>query len=1217
MLCPDCQHENPSGAKFCSECGTRLPSGCLQCGTALVPNARFCFACGALVGSGRPVTPSPLAPPAPVVVGTALGTPTLGLEAQFAAMRQAMPTALQGRLLAEADGENRLLTILFSDLTSSVKTTAHLAPEDAAALVNEVLKAMVDAVLEHDGRISRLLGDGMLALFGTPLTHESDPERAILAAMRIRESVRKLGLNVTAGINTGEVYLGAVGGEGHREITAMGAAINLAARLREHAQPGEIVIGEATYHHTRRAFALSPRLVEAKGFPAPVRAYLVERRLERPEKVRGVEGLHAELIGRDEELGKLVSALDEVRSGRGQLVSIIGEAGVGKSRLVADLSQAALADAERAPRWFEGRCLDIGMAVSYWPFLDFFRSCFGWRVEDDEAERAARLVTTLSRLVQEGSLSTERYRELVPLIADLLSVELGEDWPTVSHASAEQARQQTMLAIRDVVLALARRGGLVLVLDDLHWADSSSLDMVSLLMESLTLAPLLLVCAYRPDPEHRSRHLGTVGARKCADRYTEIRLRELTPRQSRQLIASLLQIEDLSPEMAQLILEKAQGNPFFVEEVVRALIEAGAVYRDDEGAWRARPELGGVAVPESIQGVILSRVDRLQNDSRRVLQSASVIGRVFRRRLLARVANHEADLDQALAELEERALIYEGRVTPEPEYSFQHQLTQETVYRNLLRRQRQGFHRQVAEAIEALYADGLDEFYEQLAYHYDRADDAARAVEYLVKAGQKAATQYANREAVTHFDRALELTTTDAAAEPIRLLRGQSHLGLFHGREACEDFEWLLDRAEARGDRRAELEAILGLGQAYYQRGLDDQHGQDMALCRATCERGLALARELGDGPRAARILITMVHFAELWNETFEQSREYAREALRLARESGDPELILEGRLMASRWTPMAEAVAEAEALAIELEASGNLTALNHLCFDQMIRYTVWGDFERGIATCDRAIAVAARLGVPPVQYPTIKAHCLMMLGRFGEGWRTLQTEVVGQSHPFGLAFREFGEGVYYLDLGANERAALTLRRVAEQAVKLNRDWMYKAANSARACAELRAGTLDWEWVRQLWDYLDWHWSPLSTVIATAEILLAQGDSEAALERLDVVAAQAKELDLRPRAVAGVELRSRVLLSLGRAEEALAAAEEALPLTREMNYRPVLWRLLGARAAALAALDRQEEASVERRAAAAIVQEMADTVEDEELRRGFLASPEVMAVVGG
>ena len=399
MPCPACQHDNPTGAKFCSECGSP-PAGRLRALRRQPPRRGE-----VLLGVRRPGRErSGDAAQHVGVALAALGRPLPDLEAQFAVMRQAMPAVLQDRLLAEADGENRLLTILFSDLTGSVKATAQLAPEDAAALVNDVLKLMIDAVLEHDGRISRLLGDGMLAFFGTPVARESDPERAILAAMRIREQVRKLGLDVTAGVNTGEVYLGTVGTEGHHEITAMGAAINLAARLRESAQPGEIVVGEATYHHTRRMFELTPRLVDAKGFADPVQAYLVERRMERPEKVRGVEGLHADLIGRDEELQKLRLALDEVRLGRGQLVSIVGEAGVGKSRLIADLGQIALADPERAPRWLEGRCLDIGMAVSYWPFLDLFRSCFGWTVQDDEAARGRRLVATLRGLVEEGAL---------------------------------------------------------------------------------------------------------------------------------------------------------------------------------------------------------------------------------------------------------------------------------------------------------------------------------------------------------------------------------------------------------------------------------------------------------------------------------------------------------------------------------------------------------------------------------------------------------------------------------------------------------------------------------------------------------------------------------------------------------------------------------------------------------------------------------------------
>lgn len=748
VACPACRAANPAAAKFCSHCGARLASTCPRCAAPVAPSARFCAECGVTLPAAPDARPAPAPPPADAP----------SLETHLTAVAHTLPAALREQLFSRPEGENRVLTVLFADLSASVGTTLALSPEDNAGLVNTVFQAMVDAILAYGGRINRLMGDEVLAFFGTPQAHENDPERAILAALQLREAVQRLGMNVTAGVNSGEVYLGSVGATQHQEFTAMGTAINLAARLRSQAQPGQILVGDAVYRQTRRAFELLPRPLRLKGIGEPVTAYEVVRRLPRPEKLRGIEGLRAELIGREEELAKLQAALAEVRRGEGQVVTVIGEAGVGKSRLIGELKELALAPGqETAPLWLEGRCLDIGASVSYWPFVDLLRAHFGFAPEDDERGRAERLTAALRQLVEAGDLSAARLEEVAPLLGNLLAVRFGNAWDEqLQHADPEQVKHRTFLALRDLLTALARRRPLVLVLEDLHWADSLSLDLIPLLMEALTVAPMLLVCVYRPEQEHKCWHLATIAARKCGGRSSELHLRELTPGQSRRLVEALLHIEALPAATKELILQRTQGNPFFVEEVVRSLIDAGAVYHDGT-LWRARPGVEALQVPESVQSVILSRVDRLEQDVRQVLQSAAVIGRLFRRRLLARVTGQERELERALGELEDRALIYEERAIPEEEFSFQHVLTQETVYRNILRRRRADYHRAVAEALEELYRDSLDEYDEQLARHYDEAGVVEKAVAYLLKAGEKARRAYLNEEAIRAFRRVLEL----------------------------------------------------------------------------------------------------------------------------------------------------------------------------------------------------------------------------------------------------------------------------------------------------------------------------------------------------------------------------------------------------------------------------------------------------------------------------
>ena len=513
-LCPACGQPATPGKRFCGACGAPLPQQCPACGAFNAPGKRFCEDCGtALATHDRPAGATSSRAEQP-----ALGRQLI-LEEQFTAFQRTLPVSLQGQLFTQPEGENRVLTILFADLTGSVARTAHLQPEDAAALVDQVLKAMVDAILAHDGRINRLLGDAVLAFFGTPVAHENDPERAILAALELRAAVQTLGLNVTAGINTGDVYLGAIGTEQHREITAQGPVVNLAARLRETAEPGQILVGETVYRYTRRSFDFARHEVQAKGIAQPVPAYAVLRALPRPEKVRGIEGLRADLIGREKELSGLADALTEVRAGRGQIVTLIGEAGVGKSRLIAELKEMALTHVadQPPPLWLEGRCLDVGMAVSYWPFLDMLRAYFAFLPEDDDRVRGTRIAASVAALVQRGDLTERQDTEMLPLLGNLLGARFGSDLDSwLASASPEQIKHQTFLTLRDLFLVLAKGQPVILVLEDLHWADSHSLDVISLLMESLRLAPLFLVCAYRPEQEHKCWHLG-------GDCHTQVR----------------------------------------------------------------------------------------------------------------------------------------------------------------------------------------------------------------------------------------------------------------------------------------------------------------------------------------------------------------------------------------------------------------------------------------------------------------------------------------------------------------------------------------------------------------------------------------------------------------------------------------------------------------------------------------------------------------------
>lgn len=689
--------------------------------------------------------------------------------------------------------EIRLVTVLFAGLGAAESDIWNLDPEETATETDTLLQIVTAVVTKYGAQVDRFVADQVQVVFGVPQLHEDDPERALRAALDIQKLAQENGVTVAIGISTGQVYFGHIGAAARQGVTAVGPVVNLAARLRDQAGAGQILVSAATYRYTQRMFAFTPFAVELRDKSKAIMAYEAGEVLPHPEKARGIEGLQAALIGRDEELDRLNFALEAVLQGQGQVISLIGEAGLGKSRLVAELRQKAeIARRHETPNsWLEGRCLELGKGISYWPFIDILRVYIYFCVER-RTGLADSLVRVLQQMVHRGSLSAARVEEIGPLLGNLLSLQFGNEWDErLKNASPEQIRHQTFTAIHDFFVALARQEPLILVFEDLHWADEHSLDLISLLMDSVTSNPLLLLCVYRPEQQHKVQRLAAIATQKGGEQYTEIWLRELTPRQSRRLVGALLAAEQLPGRVEDLIAERSRGNPFFLEEAIRALIDAQKLYREN-GDWKVRGELDAVTVPEGVQSIILSRVDRLPAHLKHVLRLAAVIGRLFQVKVLAALTPPAVDLTAALQSLEEAALIYRERTVPEIEYSFKHVLTQETVYQLLSRQQRRELHRQVATALERLYQDNPGEYVEQIAHHFDRSDADEKAIEYLLKAGQKSWRAYLNDEAIHYLQQALvrlEERLADAS-DPI-------------------DPAWL----------RWQLDALFTLGEIYYNLG--------------------------------------------------------------------------------------------------------------------------------------------------------------------------------------------------------------------------------------------------------------------------------------------------------------------------------------------------------------------------------------------------------------
>jgi class 3 adenylate cyclase/tetratricopeptide (TPR) repeat protein len=658
------------------------------------------------------------------------------------------------------DGERKYVTVLFADVVDSTNVGEQLDPEQVAEIMDGAFAFLNAAVAKYGGTVARLLGDAILAFFGAPVAHEDDAERAVRAGLDIQAAAREyakavkrdygIDFEIRVGINTGLAVLTTVGDEIRTEYTAMGDTTNVAARMQSAARPGTVLISADTYHLVKQLFDIDLRgAIEVKGKSVPIETYEVVAPKTLPGRVRGLEGVTSPLVGRDAEVQFLEDKLEGLRAGQGALVAVIGEAGLGKSRLLAEVRKLVNTDPQHQVVWLEGRAISYGQTMIYYPWQQVVRKALG--VPDAATPATVRDHIRLAR---------ERYGLLgddLPFLEALLGVESEANSRLIQDLKGDTLRQRLTEATRNYIDTLAHKTPVVLVFDDLHWANEASLDLLLKTLELVKDAPLLVICLTRPDKDAPSWSMLQRARNKVRAWFTEIVLDPLDAEHSHELLGNLLDIKGLSESVHDLILQKSEGNPFFVEEVIRALIDSEHIVRENSH-WRATREIVNVAIPDTLTGLLSSRIDRLPHATKQVAQTSAVLGRIFAYRALAEVcaaappSERIEDIEPHLGVLTYEELVRERARDLELEYIFKHALTQEATYNLLLIRRRKELHRRAGAVLEQVYAERVDDFVPALAQHFWLGEDWARAAEYSMRAGDQAMKVYALSEALDCYE---------------------------------------------------------------------------------------------------------------------------------------------------------------------------------------------------------------------------------------------------------------------------------------------------------------------------------------------------------------------------------------------------------------------------------------------------------------------------------
>jgi len=994
LICPKCQFDCPAEFGFCPKCGTLLQQACPKCGFRVPAEFAFCPQCGSAVA-------------APAV---AAERDTQALLHH--AIQRLIPKELAERLRAtrgQVSTERRLVTILFCDVKGSTAMGESLDPEDMLDIMNGAFDFLIPPIYRHEGTLAQIMGDAILAFFGAPIAHEDDPERAIRAALDITaesaEYAERLkrergieGFGVRVGINTGLVVVGELGSDLRVEYTAVGDAINLAARMEQNAPVGGVLISHDTYRHVRGVFDVEPQPpLTVKGHARPVQTYLVQRAKPRAFRLhtRGVAGIETRMIGRDAEMKRLQDAyLLAAEDRERQMVTITGEAGVGKSRLLYEFTD-----------WIELRpetiCIFKGRAsqqAQNQPYA-LLRDLFAFRFQILDSDPPAVVRDKMEAGIAEAMGQDVAVQMKAHILGQLLGFDL-HDSPHVLPVLTDpaQLRDRAFLYLTQFVQAIASAAPTVIVLEDLHWADGPSLDAIQHLAQHSAGHRLLIVGAARPSLLERRPHWGEGQAF-----HQRLLLESLSKLDTRRLVGEILQKAPQVPTgLRDLVVNGAEGNPFYVEELIKMLIEDGVVVpgADEHAPWQVRADrLGQLRVPPTLTGVLQARLDGLPLSERAVLQWASVVGRTFWSEGVRRIAAvaqppTEPRLDDELAALRSREMVFRREISAfasTQEYIFKHTLLHEVTYSSLLKKARRIYHGIVADWLIEVSRDRSAEYAGLIAEHLELAGREREALPYLQRAGELAAARFANSEALDYLTRALALTPeTDLTARYALLLeREQVHDRLGTREPQRWDLETLQTLADSLGD--VQRQAVVALRWANLLEGTGD-----MAATIAQAQTAIARAQAAGDAGLEAHgyWFWGRAHWRQGEGATAEDRIQRALTLTRAAASAGlsraehrklqllEADALRTLGILASSAEDYPRAAAYYEQCLAVYRAVGDkvgeATALNNM---GTLRSS-YGDYSAALSFYEQAFGIAQQTGMQRVQ--------VVLLGNFGSAWNSL-----------------------------------------------------------------------------------------------------------------------------------------------------------------------------------------------------------------------------------